>query len=67
MLLFETLEMFRIKRREHTGIADVFAEIEGLLHELGYHLFALRPDGKLEGDDLCQSPGQHVGHPSTSL
>jgi FkbM family methyltransferase len=70
VLLLETMEMFRIWRRERTGIADLFAEIEGLLHELGYRLFALRPDGKLEEVTSASLPdntlGIPIGHEVTS-
>ena len=61
--MFETLEMFRKKRRECTGIADVFGEIEGLLHDLGYRLFALRPDGKLEEVTSASLPDNTLGIP----
>ena len=63
VLLLETMEMFRIWRRERTGIADVFAEIEGLLHDLGYRLFALRPDGKLEEVTFASLPDNTLGIP----
>ena len=47
VVLFETLEMFREKRRERTGVADIFAAIEDLLRRLGYRLCDLRSDGTL--------------------
>ena len=41
----------------------MLAEIEGLLHELGYRLFALRPDGKLEEVTSASLPDNTLGIP----
>jgi len=49
--------------RERTGIADVFAEIEGLLHDPGYRLYAQRPDGMLEDVILAALPDNTLGIP----
>lgn len=63
VVLFETMEVFRVLRRERTGIADLFAEIECLLHEVGYRLCALRPDGTLEDVTSAGLPYNTLGIP----
>lgn len=63
VVLFETLEIFRVGHRAINGIADVFAEIEDLLHGLNYRLCDLLPDGSLTDVTAAALPDNTLAIP----
>jgi FkbM family methyltransferase len=63
VVLFETLEVFRPSHQEIDGIADVFAEIETLLHRLNYRLCDLRSDGSLQEVSAAALPDNTLAIP----